>query len=219
MDKGLFYGVFIFSLPFLALIPFMRDYRESKSAFRRRFRALRAAIPEQERDQRARAACLTLLEEIGETVKRDAGYIGLYVAQGSEMTLNHFAVRLGALGYRTAYPLITSGSEMTFFTTLGVSDDVLFNSLLERDPFSSVPGADPGGLARVEPSEISALVVPGVVFDKDRYRIGRGRGCYDRYLARLDKRVPTWGVGFREQLVDSVPVEDHDRRLSGIVVM
>jgi 5-formyltetrahydrofolate cyclo-ligase len=219
MDMGLFYGVFIFTLPFLVLIPFTQEYRESKGALRRRFYALRAGIPEEERDQRANVACLALLEEIGEAVKREDGYIGLYVAQGAEMTLNHFAVRLGALGYRTAYPLMTSDSEMSFFTTLGVSDDVLLDSLLENDPFSSVSGADPGGLIHVKPSELSALVVPGVLFDRDRYRIGRGRGCYDRYLARLEKQIPTWGVGFREQLVDSVPVEDHDQRLSGVVVM
>jgi 5-formyltetrahydrofolate cyclo-ligase len=218
LETWLFTSAFILYLPFLILIPLMREYRETKGALRRRFRALRAAIDEEARDRRSKLACDALLDEIKKEVTPDAGYIGLYVAQGNEMTLNHLAVGLGALGYRAAYPLITSGTEMGFLTTLGVSDEVLFDSLLEGDFYGSALGMNPDSLRRVESSGISALVVPGTVFDKDRYRIGQGRGCYDRYIAQLECQIPTWGIGFREQLVESVPVEDHDERLSGIVV-
>jgi 5-formyltetrahydrofolate cyclo-ligase len=218
LDIALFAGAFILCLPFLILMPLMREYHETKGALRRRFRALRTAIDEEERDRRSELACGALLDEIKKEVTPDAGYIGLYAAQGSEMTLNHLAVGLGALGYRAAYPLMASDTELGFFTTLGVSDEVLFDSLLEGDFFGSALGMNPDSLRRVEPSHIGALVVPGTVFDKDRYRIGQGRGCYDRYIAQLERQVPTWGIGFREQLVESVPVEDHDERLSGIVV-
>jgi 5,10-methenyltetrahydrofolate synthetase len=218
LETGLFASAFILCLPFLILIPLVREYHETKGALRRRFRALRAAIDEEERDRRSKRACGALLDEIKKEVAPNAGYIGLYAAQGSEMTLNHLAVGLGALGYRTAYPLVVSGAELGFFTTLGVSDEALFDSLLEGDFLGSALGMNPDNLGHVEPSGISALVVPGTVFDKDRYRIGQGRGCYDRYIAQLERQIPTWGIGFREQLVESVPVEDHDERLSGIVV-
>jgi 5-formyltetrahydrofolate cyclo-ligase len=56
------------------------------------------------------------------------------------------------------------------------------------------------------------ILVPGVAFDLRGYRLGRGKGFYDQLLAAV--RGPTCGVGFDEQIVDAVPVEPHDVRLS-----
>lgn len=60
----------------------------------------------------------------------------------------------------------------------------------------------------VEPGEIDLLLVPGVVFSQDGYRIGFGGGYYDRYLTRY--AGPTRSLAFAMQLVDAVPVEPHD---------
>lgn len=60
----------------------------------------------------------------------------------------------------------------------------------------------------VGPQEIDLLVVPGVVFSSDGYRIGFGGGYYDRYLTRY--QGPTRSLAFASQLVDRVPVEAHD---------
>lgn len=56
--------------------------------------------------------------------------------------------------------------------------------------------------------QIDLLIVPGVVFSRDGYRIGFGGGYYDRYLARY--KGPTRSLAFEMQLTDSVPVEAHD---------
>jgi len=40
--------------------------------------------------------------------------------------------------------------------------------------------------------------------------MGRGRGYYDRFLARPDFRATTCGVCFAEQIVPHLPMEDHD---------
>lgn len=71
-------------------------------------------------------------------------------------------------------------------------------------------------LLRGEPS---LMIVPGVAFDRMGHRLGRGRGYYDRLLARMSGlSVPcvTIGVGYDHQLVDSVPVEPHDESLNYI---
>lgn len=210
-------SAFVFCLPFLILVPFIKEYSETKDALRQRFLAMRAAIADDERERRGEAICASLFEELRK-LNPDAGYIGLYSAQGSELSLGPLAVRLGALGYRTAFPAILSDSQMAFFTTLGVSDKVLFASLLEDRPFDPVIGANSERLTQVEPSELSALVVSGVAFDRDRYRLGRGAGRYDRYIAQLEQDFPTWGVGFSEQLAEAVPVEPHDQPLNGVIV-
>ena len=60
------------------------------------------------------------------------------------------------------------------------------------------------------------IVVPGVAFDRNGNRIGRGKGYYDRFLCKhLDvKRI---GICFDFQLVDEVPTEDNDIRMDEVV--
>lgn len=58
--------------------------------------------------------------------------------------------------------------------------------------------------------DIDLVLVPGLGFGRDGSRLGRGRGYYDRVLARLRPDVPRIGIAFIEQLVDRVPTEAHD---------
>ena len=58
------------------------------------------------------------------------------------------------------------------------------------------------------------LLVPGTVFDKERNRIGYGRGFYDRFIRSLRESfsLTTAALAFSLQVVDSVPTEEHDIR-------
>jgi 5-formyltetrahydrofolate cyclo-ligase len=216
-EAGLLAGVFALCVPVLLLIPLMREYSETKDTLRQRFLTRQAEIMGDERAQQSERACGALLEKL-QGLSPDAGYIGLYLARGYELSLNLLAVRLGFLGYRVAYPIVLSDSQIAFFTTLGLSDEELFDLMLEDRLFDWESSTEPVRLTRVEPSELSALVVPGIAFDKDHYRLGRGAGRYDRYIAHLGKGVPTWGVGFAAQLTEAVPVERHDLPLTGVVL-
>lgn len=60
----------------------------------------------------------------------------------------------------------------------------------------------------VEKKNIDLIVVPGVVFDRQGYRIGFGGGYYDRYLADFEgERI---SLAFDVQLIEAVPRESHD---------
>ena len=63
--------------------------------------------------------------------------------------------------------------------------------------------------AAVSLSELDLVVVPGIVFSADGYRIGYGGGYYDRLLARRGD-IPTIGLAFELQVVGSVPQDSHD---------
>ncbi|AAF73519.1 5-formyltetrahydrofolate cyclo-ligase [Chlamydia muridarum str. Nigg] len=56
---------------------------------------------------------------------------------------------------------------------------------------------------------VTTALVPAVVFDQEQFRLGYGGGYYDRFLARYP-RIWTVGVGFKEQLIASLPRESHD---------
>jgi 5-formyltetrahydrofolate cyclo-ligase len=64
---------------------------------------------------------------------------------------------------------------------------------------------------------IDLVVVPGLGFDRHGYRIGRGMGLYDRFLARKGFRGKTCGLCLEEQVVDAVPTGEHDVRLNMLV--
>lgn len=60
------------------------------------------------------------------------------------------------------------------------------------------------------------IIVPGVAFDKNGNRIGRGKGYYDRFLCKhLDVR--RIGICFDFQFVDEVPTEDNDIKMHEVL--
>ena len=68
-----------------------------------------------------------------------------------------------------------------------------------------------------DPASVDVVIVPGLAFTLRGDRLGQGGGWYDRFLAGLRPDAVAIGVGFREQLVDHLPVEPHDVRLHQVV--
>jgi len=71
----------------------------------------------------------------------------------------------------------------------------------------------------VRPDEVDMALIPGIAFSQGRdgkiYRMGRGKGFYDRLLPLLD--CPVWGVGFSFRLVDELPTDPWDMTLDRLV--
>jgi 5-formyltetrahydrofolate cyclo-ligase len=61
---------------------------------------------------------------------------------------------------------------------------------------------------------IDLVIVPGLGFTETGYRIGRGMGFYDRFLAQAEFMGVSCGLAFEEQIVGALPVLDHDVPLS-----
>lgn len=57
--------------------------------------------------------------------------------------------------------------------------------------------------------DFDLIVVPGMAFDRQGSRLGRGKGFYDRFLAKHPK-TPTIGLCFDFQVVEYIPKESHD---------
>jgi 5-formyltetrahydrofolate cyclo-ligase len=68
---------------------------------------------------------------------------------------------------------------------------------------------------RVPSSKLDLILVPGLAFDLQGRRLGRGKGYYDQLLRMLEG--PNCGVAFDEQIVAEIPVEAHDVRLDCIL--
>jgi 5-formyltetrahydrofolate cyclo-ligase len=80
----------------------------------------------------------------------------------------------------------------------------------------------PGGFGTLVPEpqqpelQPTVLIVPLAAFDRRGYRIGYGKGYYDRALSELGPTLSI-GIGYATQEIEAVPDEPHDRRLDWIV--
>ncbi len=67
-------------------------------------------------------------------------------------------------------------------------------------------------------SSIDIVFVPGLAFDIQRNRLGRGKGFYDRFIETLGDHTKTVGVAFDFQVVKNLPVSiPQDQRLDFVV--
>lgn len=67
----------------------------------------------------------------------------------------------------------------------------------------------------VKKEDIDLILVPGVAFDKNNYRIGFGGGYYDRYLKDFEGN--TISLAFKEQIIDKVPTDKYDLPVQKII--
>ena len=63
--------------------------------------------------------------------------------------------------------------------------------------------------------DIDMIVVPGIAFDRNRNRLGRGKGYYDRLLS--DLKASAVGLCFDFQLKDQIPVEPFDKKVDLVI--
>ena len=63
--------------------------------------------------------------------------------------------------------------------------------------------------------DLDLIIVPGLGFDSECRRLGRGAGYYDRLLS--ESRAYKVGFCFDEQLLDEVCTEEHDVRMDCVV--
>ena len=70
-----------------------------------------------------------------------------------------------------------------------------------RNPISGLP---------VPFGEIDLVVTPALGFDKKGNRLGRGGSYYDRFFANAELKADRCGFAFAEQLLDAIPVTEHD---------
>lgn len=89
-------------------------------------------------------------------------------------------------------------------------------------PYRGPESLQIGAYGIMEPKEVAdfaahldLIVVPGVAFDRNGNRLGRGKGYYDRLLSH--SQVKTVGICFDFQLVEAIPTEPFDRKMDMII--
>ncbi len=173
-----------------------------KPALRDMLMRIRAQLPP-ERQEQAASSILSCLQNILGTHSRVLSFAPL----PSEVD-----VRVINLLLASQKKLLLPRVENLTLAIYLVSDPT---SELIRSPFG-IFEPDPTRCPQVEKSSISCVLVPGLGFDKENLRLGFGKGYYDRLLQGLS--CLKIGIGFKEQLVDSIPREPHDVELDRLLL-
>ncbi len=65
--------------------------------------------------------------------------------------------------------------------------------------------------------KVDFVIVPGIAFDKEGYRLGYGKGYYDRFLSDINPFK--LGVCAKEFYLDSLPHNEFDVKMDSVLVL
>ena len=99
----------------------------------------------------------------------------------------------------------------------GLLDWVEGDGESERIGLFGVPEAVGEILSPMAINSVDLILIPASAVDKDGYRMGWGRGYYDRTIGSMEARPPVYAIIFDTELRESVPREEHDIRIDGAV--
>lgn len=74
---------------------------------------------------------------------------------------------------------------------------------------------EPSGNDTTNISDIELIIVPGVAYDRQGNRVGRGKGYYDRLLSSA--KATKIGMAYDFQIVDEIDAEPHDIKVDIII--
>lgn len=166
------------------------------------------------RDSLSSPECLRLSHEIQARALEFSHYlasrsVALYSAIQNEVRTDSILAHALRHGKNVYYPRIGKDRTIGLFQVLSPDD-------LRAGRFDIL---EPGGNIRLPEAEYKALTifVPGVVFDAEGNRLGRGQGFYDRLL-QITGEVPTiTALAYEFQVVEAVPHELGDRRVHYLI--
>lgn len=181
------------------------DIRPIKKKLRADARAMRRAMsPEKKQtlDRKIKNRLVNLW------AVRDAETVLCYVSTEIEVDTREFITALLEMGKRVAVPRCEGErADMNFY---------YINSLAELSSGSfGVDEPDPQKTTMVGDTEDTVCIVPAFMFDKSGYRLGYGKGYYDRYLSRY--KGSTIGICYAENLQEELFHGKYDRTVDMII--
>lgn len=176
-----------------------------KHQLRKHFKALRNALTRPEIEQMSAQVMENLLSL---PVLHRPGAILCYASFGSEVDTHVMIRRLLGQRRTVALPVTQRQSQTMYAAQIGSFESLRRGNFGILEPDSSA--------AVIEPGKLSAVLVPGLAFDRAGYRIGYGMGFYDRYLPCCPNAVRI-ALAYDFQLIEHLPHEMHDLPVHYIV--
>ncbi len=175
----------------------------NKKSLRKKIRELKKNISAEQRSLKSETAMKQLEDD---QVFIDAKTIFIFWSMDDEIDTRDFIIKWSGKK-RFILPSI-NGDELYLKEFSGVQ------KLVSGDIYS-IP--EPEGKPFTDHEAVELAVIPGIAFDKENNRMGRGRGYYDRILHRMKGKAKLIGICYDFQIVDKVPTEPHDVEMDGVL--
>lgn len=177
----------------------------NKQAVRRTLRETLAAMSEAERRAKSQSACRLV---ISSPEFQAARTVMLFLSMPTEVDTAAIALRCFQEGKTVVVPKVSWDQRRMLPVEIHSLKDGLTTTGPVREPIAGKP---------VPLDLIDLVLVPGLGFTRTGHRIGRGMGFYDQFLSQAEFVGQSCGLAFDEQVVESLPVLDHDVPLSMLV--
>lgn len=177
-----------------------------KAQLRRKLQNSLLAITSQQRSEKSRKACQNL---ISIPQFQNASTIMMFLSLPHEVDTSESILHAWQLGKTVAVPKVSwQQKHMIAVQIYSLETGISTEKSGLQNPTAGVPMAF---------EEIDLVVTPALGFDRKGNRLGRGGSYYDRFFANAELKASRCGFGFTEQLVETIPVAEHDEPVDILV--
>ena len=178
----------------------------TKALIRKQLKERLSAMSSTERHAKSVAAC-SLVTSSPEFAA--AQVVMLYLSTPEEVDTAPIALRCWQAGKTVLVPKVSWTQRRMLPTEItSLTTGMTTTGPGVREPIAGMPM--PAGM-------IDLVIVPGLGFTAAGQRIGRGMGFYDRFLGQGEFLGLSCGLGYEEQIVEQLPMMEHDMALSMLV--
>ena len=180
-----------------------------KQALRNRYLGYRNSLSAGERKKKSERIWELLKQQ---EVFQSAQAVLVYMDYRSEVMTTGMVEELLAAGEKKVFAPRVCGMDIRFYE-IGSMEDLIVGYQGIREPREDSQKL----FSQKEEGEAKCLVLtPGAVFDRERGRMGYGKGFYDRFLAAFPG-ISSVALAFDCQIAKKIPVEAHDKRPDMII--
>lgn len=133
-----------------------------------------------------------------------------YPLQGEVNILDKIRKDIGSK--RFCFPVMDlKAKNLRIFESTRLDEDFVLGPMAVMQP-------DTKKTKEVDIKEIDMVIVPGLAFDRQKNRLGRGAGFYDRFLRNITPLTKKVGIAFEFQILENLPANlSHDQKVDTIV--
>ena len=172
-------------------------------------RELRALSREYLTDELRLAGSTSIISQLRQhPLWQQAQHVALYSALPDEPNLRTLIDEV-ATTKQVYLPRVLDGEAMDFFAFAGWQELEQSGSFGIYEPRLEADGV-------VDPATLDLLVIPALAYDQAGYRLGRGKGYYDRYLSRCP-HASRIGVTFALRPIACLPHDPWDLPVEAVL--
>ena len=150
----------------------------------------------QKEEDRTRKSKLITSQLLRNKVFKKAKIVMFYIAFGGEVNTEDMIREAKKTGNLICVPVCRKDKETM---QPAILED---HAKLIKGPYGVL---EPVTQGKINPLDLDLVIVPGLAFDKKGNRLGRGKGCYDRFLCTLSEKTTSIGLAFDFQILPLVP--------------